>query len=363
MATQIIKTVGSGGDYADLTTALAAVPSSLVSADEQWELRMLAGEHVLTAGVNFGSKTQDATRYIHLTANPGAEFWANTTNPLRYGYGARLRWTSGGDTSYGWLGNLRLGSYGRLSNLQLARDEFGGDVAAVVSATTGCRISRCLVAWISGGGNGACIAINGWSNVVANTIVARSGSDNGGTQLGIFGGSSTGGLTTANRIVNCLAVRTTDRTTNGYAYYGADVASGAVLSDVMALGNWSSACSKSSGFAWDSSSGRVVSSLADGSGNTAAPGTGNTFSITAASQIENLSSGATLDARLKSGFTSYTGQRNQSDTGDIDIYGTARSTSAPQIGAQESIPGGGSSINLSMVERNSITRGLNRGLS
>ena len=70
-----------------------------------------------------------------------------------------------------------------------------------------------------------------------------------------------------------------------------------------------------------------------------------------------------MDARLKSGNGVNTaGNRQQALTGDVDILGNARSTTTPAIGAIGEISGG-SSINLSQVERNSITRGLNRGLS
>jgi hypothetical protein len=335
MPTPIIKTVGSGGDYPDLATAVAAIPSSLVTADEQWELRMLTGEHTFTAQVNFATKTQDSTRYIHLTANPGAEFWANTSNPLRYGYGARLKWTGGSDGTYNWIGNLRLGDYGRLSNLQLLIDQWAyPNVSALVDGRDYCRIERCYLEALSGGSAGTVVVFQRDGNYISNSVIVRSGTDGGGGYDGITLRTSTASLVAVNRVVNCLLVRTTDRSAYGTAITNANVSAAGLVTDCMVLGNWSKAVDNS-GFSWGSGSGRLVSSLADGSGNTAAPGTGNTFSITAADMVEALSSSGALNAKRKTSATNYTGQRNQTYTGDVDVYGTARSTSAPTVGAQE----------------------------
>jgi hypothetical protein len=342
MATQIIKTIGSGGDYSTLADAVAAIPASLVSADEQWELRMLSGEHTLTAQVSFTGKTQDSTRYIHLTANPGVEFWANATNPLRYGYGARLKWTSGGDGTYNWIGNLRLGSYGRLSNLQLLSTEYNQpNTSGLIDVLDYCRITRCYIECSGGDASGAAVVLSRDGNLIANCVIVRSG--NNGAPEAVKMRTSTATMNAANRAVNCLAIRTSDRSA-GTAFGAGERDGAALVTDCMALGPWSSATYAEFSSRWAAGCGRFVVSVADGTTTRLTPGTGNTFSITATSQIEGLSSSAALDARLKSGFTSYAGQRNQSDTGDVDIYGQARSTSAPQIGAQESIPSGGDTL-------------------
>lgn len=345
MATQIIKTVGSGGDYASLSAALAAIPASLVTADEQWELRVLAGELAMTAPIDFGTKTQNATCFIHLTAAPGAGFAATSSNPLRYGYGARLLWTDGSDTTFTWLGVLRLGHYGRLSGLQIRHSSWNGVVDAVVSGSSNCRISGCLIERAQYVDTGSIVAFHSDGNSLSNSVIALSGSS-GATASAIMGRASTADVTAANAVINNVIIRTADQS-GGIAIRAGEIPGSLLASDNVVVGSWGAAVQADFANRWATGSGRLVSSLADGSGVNAAPGSGNTFSITTANLLTSIASSAALDARLKSGFTSYPGQRNQTYTNDLDIFGQARSTTAPQIGAQETLAAIGTATPLS----------------
>lgn len=88
MATTVTRTIGSGGDYATIAAWWAAIPANLLTADEVHIGQLLNQE--FTAVPTFSGKTVDATRYIELTAAPGASWTDMPSSPMRYGYGARI---------------------------------------------------------------------------------------------------------------------------------------------------------------------------------------------------------------------------------------------------------------------------------
>jgi hypothetical protein len=90
MVTAVVKTVGSAGgrDYSTLTNFLLAVPTNLVTADQQWTAE-LYNDSEFAAGfvISNGVYTTDATRYIKITAAAGQSFKDHAsvrTNPQIY---------------------------------------------------------------------------------------------------------------------------------------------------------------------------------------------------------------------------------------------------------------------------------------
>lgn len=78
MPTAIVKTIGTGGDYADWAAFIAACPTNLVTLDEQWTIKFKRQNHVVAGGFQFTTaRTTDATRYFHFTAEEGAAWCDN----------------------------------------------------------------------------------------------------------------------------------------------------------------------------------------------------------------------------------------------------------------------------------------------
>jgi hypothetical protein len=117
MATLVEKTIGTGGDYADLAAWKASIPANIVTADQLHRGLLLNQEHTTTGFVLSGFTT-DSTRYIELTTASGASFMdhANkTTNPGRYSasVGAGIKCTGTTATI-----NVQA-SYTRISKIQV----------------------------------------------------------------------------------------------------------------------------------------------------------------------------------------------------------------------------------------------------
>lgn len=88
MATVVVKTIGTGGDYSTPQAWEDACPANLVSADQVWEGQLL-NQVFSSSGtiLNISGTTVDATRFVRLTTAPGASFLDHAsaaTNPLRY---------------------------------------------------------------------------------------------------------------------------------------------------------------------------------------------------------------------------------------------------------------------------------------
>lgn len=88
--TVVVKTIGTGGDYATMQAWNDAAPANLVAANQIWEGWLLNQVHTATYpanGVTLAGSTTDATRYKHLTVAPGCSFAdhaSRRSNPLRY---------------------------------------------------------------------------------------------------------------------------------------------------------------------------------------------------------------------------------------------------------------------------------------
>ena len=76
MPTEVVHTVGSGGDYSTLAAWETAQQRDLVSADEIAVAEIIGGTNVgnPTGRVDFTGWTTDATRYLHIRPQTGSEY-------------------------------------------------------------------------------------------------------------------------------------------------------------------------------------------------------------------------------------------------------------------------------------------------
>lgn len=92
MATTVVETIGSGGDFADISSWVAALPSDLVSADEVRIGELIdAADYSESSTIDISGITTDATRYVELRAASGVRH--NGTGDAS---GARYAYTGGG---------------------------------------------------------------------------------------------------------------------------------------------------------------------------------------------------------------------------------------------------------------------------
>lgn len=186
MATTIVKTIGTGGDYSTLQAWAADCPANLVTADQIWQGQVLNQEIVFTGAapmLSLTGITTDSTRYVELTAAPGASFIDNANvraNALRYNSanGAALRCTN---AAYRLL-DVRI-NYFRLNRLQLLN---AGDAAGSfgcfdnTSATSQyCSIDKCILESYAHrtASEGGTVSIYGTGNYIANSLVVQRWND------------------------------------------------------------------------------------------------------------------------------------------------------------------------------------------
>lgn len=127
-----IKPAG-GGDYTTIAGFLAALPASLVTADEQWNA-FLYNDSEYTEGMNFSGTTTDATRYIAITAATGQSFQDNAsvrTNGLRYNVsnGVGIRYNN----NYASMGSSA--QFTRFSRLQIWAEGAGGSILVGINSS------------------------------------------------------------------------------------------------------------------------------------------------------------------------------------------------------------------------------------
>lgn len=334
MATTIIKSIGSGGgrDYATIAAWVAAIPSNLVTADEQW-IGELYNDSEFDLGGGAGvtiNKTTDATRNIILRCAAGHSFKDNAnklTNALRYN-------PSNGVAVYN-IGTaiFRINcDYVRIEGIQF-KDTSATGGSGVTQGTTNAPnvlVKDCLFqSPNTTTGQGALILFNG---TAVNCLAVVTG---GGTGFISNGGSA--------KFINCLAFQ-----------FGAGSGFGF-------RGNYDSPLYRNCaafGFNTNFRSGTSGSSNYNASGQASPPGANSLASLTASSQFENVSSSAAFDGRVKAGAALINaGVREQTYTSDLDVVGSARSTTTPTIGPWEYNAGGGDTTapTLSSATVTSIT--------
>ena len=325
MPTVITKTLGNGGasnsyDYGDFNAFAAAVPSNLVTADEQWILEVHAthGEISLTSAQSVTGKTTDSTRNIIIRAASGQSFndHANkATNALRYNASNGAAITN--SSNAGWYVVHDFGSVSKIEGIQLR----GTSSSPHTLINVGGDIDRCIIECATSAYENACIRATRLINTVA-YVVATTGYVERLVRLPWDSGASS--RITSSTLYSLVSGFTAIVQPGG----GAQLKSSAVFGFSTLYTNDGSGGSLS-----------IDHSATDLSSMS---GTANLTSQTTSSQFESVGTLGTLDLRVKTGAGLINaGDRDQTYTADLDILEQTRSTSTPTIGAFEYGAGGG----------------------
>lgn len=154
MATTVVKTIGTGGDYTTLQAWEDASPADLVAADQIWEGQLT--ESITFTGANnlvtFAGSTSNASCYKHLTTAPGMSFVDNAdklTNALRFNKANGL-WIESTNGKYGSATIIFTELFATVSNLQLsftsgqASSMIGGSGNTILGQPKG-TLRNCIV--------------------------------------------------------------------------------------------------------------------------------------------------------------------------------------------------------------------------
>jgi hypothetical protein len=339
MPTTITKTIGVGKDYASINAwvagAASTYPGGLVANDVIWRgvlYKEGAGtnnEWVISAATTNYSLACDSTRYYLLEAASGQSFTDNAnklTNALRYNNanGVSVSVTA----SYVWLFDVSSVSKLTVRGLQLKIS------ASPLNTSTGSvLLDKCLVS--SSTSNIGQFSFSAQNSVLytssASGTILNSGSiqnqflrncliiGSGAAYPFVFGSYSSGNI-----IKNC-------------AIFGFSTGISNLPADIDSTNSTYNATDLAS-FGWSA--------------------TGNIVSKTFANQFQSITGGSE-DFRVKTGADLINaGTRDQTYTNDLDIVGSARSTTTPTIGAWEY-----AAAAPTIYEFNSFSRGIGRGIA
>jgi hypothetical protein len=319
VATIVVHSVGSASrDYSTVQAWANAAPANLVTADQVWKGECYNDSEFLVASgdlLNLTTTTSDATRYMWLTTAAGHSFRDNSGKsslPLRYNQskGVGLRATD----NYGNLFRVALVNY-LVENLQLYHDKTAHNSGALGIQGTNLTFKNCIIE--SRVASDALYDPNHATTFI-NCVLMSSGTAQAADFLGGPG-----------KFFNCTAVRPADLAAGTgcfNAYYGTFP----LVKNTVVFG-FGAAPFAGTLASYVAGTGNNASGAASGS----MPGTGNQGSLTYASQFQNVNN-ATRDWRpVNTGAIYNTGTRDATNTADVDIIGTARSTSTPAIGARE----------------------------
>jgi hypothetical protein len=319
MPTTVVSTIGSGRDYSTIQAWEDACPANLVSADQIWKGLLYDegggtnGEWTISTNVTFSGVTTDATRYVWLDAAAGRSFVDNAnrlTNALRYNTanGVAIRCNSS------YAGAMFVIGYGvKFTRLQIKRLLGAGNAADEIFGINGAfTADQCLLV---NEGNDYSISVGAGSlNFINSLFYCASVS-----KQFIFSviSSSSGNL------INSAIYGNGSTSAFDIRYTGS-----LFVSKNCGLFNWTSIGSTARFDSANSSNNATnLSSVGFGSANQ--------VSLTTANQFENVTAGSE-DFRVKTGAALINnGIRQQTYTNDLDIVGTARSTTTPTIGAWE----------------------------
>lgn len=177
MATTVVKTIGTGGDYSTLQAWEDACPSNLVTADQIWQGQV--NNQVFSGTTNLltiSGTTVDATRYVELTTVAGSSWSDNAnvrTNALRYNEanGAAIKITA----TYANAVVVNQ-SYTRISKIQFSSTGTSSGYMAPLSVNPEgtsdyCDIDRCIFEASNSNNVSGFSALTMWGQ---NTKVRRS---------------------------------------------------------------------------------------------------------------------------------------------------------------------------------------------
>lgn len=322
MATIVDKDVGGGNnDYADLGAAVTALNAvALTALDEIWRFNIYPygggsnGEIQLSSTLQLNGAS-DTTRYAWFRAAPGYGIADNAnklTDALRYdtSNGVAINCAANGVSIF-----THNNGYVRISDLQLKS-----------SAATSAAVFNSLL---------------GNPGIFENLLVEN----NAATAAFVYFGGS---------VTNCLVYNTNASADSVLSYYAGTgsarnctlIGSGSTTQAIKsASGNTNIVNTAVFGCAAFSDGNNGTCSN-NASNLSSVPGSSAQASLTYASQFESVTGGSE-DWRVKAGSALIgAGVRDQTYTGDLDIIGQSRSTSAPAIGAWEVVETGGGSGKL-----------------
>ena len=309
MPTTVSSTIGSGRDYSTLQAWEDAAPANLVTSDQIWEGLVYAegggtnGEWTSSSVLlTVSGSTVDSTRYKRLAAAAGESFADAASPVLRYdtAQGVALRSTGG----YGNGRCITVGeSYFQLEGIQAKSNTGSQSPVGVNSSLSGWSVERCVLEAGTRTNKPIAISPSGSGGAVENTVLIGDGAH----------------TVSSPSYTNCTFF--TDQSTRTFSntLYG----STSILKNCAVFGF------TSEGSGVNASSSYNATSLSSFTGSN------NQTSLTASSQFENSTYGASLDLRIKTG-SALIDAGTSSGAPAVDIFGTSRPQgSAYDIGAHE----------------------------
>lgn len=280
-----VRVSGGTPDYTSVQAYWDATPSSLVTADEQWDGRLYDEDESTTFNtpvLNMASRTTDATRYIRIIADAGQGLYRSSSNALRYDgtKGAAMKCSGGGGSSLTITGGCP--NYTQLIGIQVLSTSSRPMQWDNPSAQT--TIDRCL---FEAQATSPCI-INGVDNIVRRSVFIQDTDTTDIVQMTRSGNQG-------HVYYFCHFVRPSNRTQGG--------------DGIQVKGGYTTAHIVKNCFFGNCASGQACDDFTNvtASYNAAAPGTvgggtNNQDSLTYANQVIQPSSASSVhDFRIKSG--------------------------------------------------------------
>jgi hypothetical protein len=308
----------SGGDYTTLAAAFAAIPADIragTGTDEQWNILIdesAAGVYEWDLG-SFGptlsGKLTNATNYIKIAANTGKSFRDNAnklTNALTYNAANGIALKATNVVLY-----VTGANFTQIEGIQFLRSGTtvnSGEHALYLTSSV--SLSNCIVK--SNATAQFAIFISTSAGSISNSVIL-SASSGVYCEFGVRFSNATI-VRTASVGGDAIASNFGPPTVKNLAAFG--------FSAILGGGDTS----------FNAASSNNATDLASGPTNW---GSGSLVSKTFSNQFQSITSGSE-DFRVKAGADLINaGVRDQTYTNDLDIVGTTRSTTTPNIGAWE----------------------------
>jgi len=179
MATTVVKTIKSGGDYTTLQTHEDASPANLVTADQIWQGQASGTFTVAGALLVVAGSTVDSTRYYELTTEAGAAYNDNANvQTNRFAFVA-ANGCSITDTSSYTIPITINQEYCRLSNLQVSATGTSGSSYSIysqlASGSANLLIDRCIIENF----RSSAAFLFGSNEIIRNSLIVQRGSGRG----------------------------------------------------------------------------------------------------------------------------------------------------------------------------------------
>jgi hypothetical protein len=265
--------------------------------------------------IAFGTKTVSSTAYFRLAAAPGQGIADNAnklTNALRYNNANGVAIST---TTFGVF-IVQIG-YFQFEGLQISNGSTSNGSNGTITADgqAGTKVISCILQSARTDANFPILTLHDSLAYIANSLVVS----NGQHAVAIYNN----GVASSTTIYNAGAVGTTQGINSTGGLNGPIAKNVAIFGFSTVLGG--------SYTSFNSSSNYNATNLSPSGVNW---GANSLTGKTAANQFTSLTSGSE-DFRVKAGSDLVAGTRDQTYTNDLDIVGSARSTTTPTIGAWE----------------------------